>query len=1144
MKKCLSFLLVFVMLLTLVPTALASEKIGEEEVTQEVTEGPIDIPEEEPALDGASFNVESGSHYISQFPQGAALVLKGDCVITVDRDQMIESISGGKALTITIESGKTLTVNNTDGHAIDIYSLTVNGPGTLVVNASRNGIYTNKDIAVTGGTLNVSSVAECVYSMHGSVSLNCTADLQCSGGCAVLSRAGVIHLGGSITAVTTDDDSPCILCGGVDGDSVYSGGIVFNEGVYDLTAKANAVDCAFGDIDISGNLKAVSTEGAAIMSHKADVFGSIVTGTITMNGAKIEARGSTDGVYCGGNIVIMDSEVFACGSDYAIYAGSGFTIGARLAVLTPGTGQIKGDTVVYSGDQIAKTVEIGLPRIPGTAKLIYPGDRVYVDDTVSLELTDVPSSRSIQWERSEDGWSNFEDIPGATGETYTVRPEDRGWKIQARITSEGYSGEIIGGGAFVSSRPLTRVDFTSLTTTLASGAPEKPTAVLASGSHCSITYLGNWMEHVSGDWYTGTAGQGMTYYYNLEFTPDDGYTFGDTGTKVPAYLNGTKIVDAQVLDYGGSVKLRMTVSYTVPATGLPITEANFPDAWFRDYISEFIDTEKDGYLTDAERLAVTEIDIDGCENQTYYWTINSLEGIGFFPNLEYLCCGSGLETLDLSGNVKLVEVRLNNDDAGGELAALNVTGCVALESLSLYDNEVSSLDLSTNTMLRELNVDGNQITSLDLSNNTQLESLDVGANKGLTELSLTANTKLLTLRIRSSGITSIDLTPLSALESFNCENCGMTALNVTKNPALTSLYCRGNQLTALDVTQNPKLKYLDCRENELTSLHTGGCPELDRLNCIGNRLAALDLSGNAALSEVYCYGNSITELAIYMCPKLIGAYTGTYHNDRTETVGGQTVAYTFHSGGGGVLGVEPTVNIITEAPAYTPGWKHNASGWWYQNADGSYPANQWQKISGLWYHFDEQGYMQTGWLKDNGVWYYLQSSGAMAVGWVKVDNVWYYMNASGVMQTGWLQLGDKWYYLNASGAMQTGWIKPGEVWYYMDASGVMQTGWVQVGDAWYYMNSSGVMQTGWLQLGDKWYYLKPASGVMAANEWVKGYYWIGSSGVWTYKPVGSWKGSDTSGWWFGDTSGWYAKNETLRIDDVSYTFDAAGYWKK
>ena len=65
---------------------------------------------------------------------------------------------------------------------------------------------------------------------------------------------------------------------------------------------------------------------------------------------------------------------------------------------------------------------------------------------------------------------------------------------------------------------------------------------------------------------------------------------------------------------------------------------------------------------------------------------------------------------------------------------------------------------------------------------------------------------------------------------------------------------------------------------------------------------------------------------------------------------------------------------------------------------------------------------------------------------------------------------------------------------------------------------------------------------MAANEWCGGY-WLSDSGAWTYKAVGSWK-HDSSGWRFSDTNGWYAKNGTVRIDGVDYTFDAAGYWVK
>ena len=56
-------------------------------------------------------------------------------------------------------------------------------------------------------------------------------------------------------------------------------------------------------------------------------------------------------------------------------------------------------------------------------------------------------------------------------------------------------------------------------------------------------------------------------------------------------------------------------------------------------------------------------------------------------------------------------------------------------------------------------------------------------------------------------------------------------------------------------------------------------------------------------------------------------------------------------------------------------WISDAKGWWYKEANGSYPKLTWKEISynGVksWYYFDEQGYMATGWRLINGKWYYM-----------------------------------------------------------------------------------------------------------------------------------------------------------------------------
>ena len=138
-------------------------------------------------------------------------------------------------------------------------------------------------------------------------------------------------------------------------------------------------------------------------------------------------------------------------------------------------------------------------------------------------------------------------------------------------------------------------------------------------------------------------------------------------------------------------------------------------------------------------------------------------------------------------------------------------------------------------------------------------------------------------------------------------------------------------------------------------------------------------------------------------------------------------------------------------------WKQDSRGWWYRNADGSYPKDQAVTIGGTVYRFDASGYMRTGWVKDDGSWYYHTGSGAQASGWTLVGGSWYYLDpSSGAMVTGWTQVGSAWYYLNAAGDMATAWLKDGGSWYYLDpSSGAMATGWLQISGTWYHFSNGG-----------------------------------------------------------------------------------------
>lgn len=122
------------------------------------------------------------------------------------------------------------------------------------------------------------------------------------------------------------------------------------------------------------------------------------------------------------------------------------------------------------------------------------------------------------------------------------------------------------------------------------------------------------------------------------------------------------------------------------------------------------------------------------------------------------------------------------------------------------------------------------------------------------------------------------------------------------------------------------------------------------------------------------------------------------------------------------------------------GWHSNSKGWWYQNSDGSYPTNKWQKINEKWYFFNEDGYCLTNkWIERGGVWYWLDNDGTMATGWKKINNEWYYFKQDGEMVTGWVKYYDKWYYLNTTnGFMESNaFVKGKDGWYYISEDGTM-----------------------------------------------------------------------------------------------------------
>lgn len=73
--------------------------------------------------------------------------------------------------------------------------------------------------------------------------------------------------------------------------------------------------------------------------------------------------------------------------------------------------------------------------------------------------------------------------------------------------------------------------------------------------------------------------------------------------------------------------------------------------------------------------------------------------------------------------------------------------------------------------------------------------------------------------------------------------------------------------------------------------------------------------------------------------------------------------------------------IATVNSAFAAAWQQDSIGWWYQEDDGSYPADTWCMIDGKSYYFGSDGYMYADRMTPDG--YKVDASGAWVEHWIE-----------------------------------------------------------------------------------------------------------------------------------------------------------------
>ncbi|MEW7289143.1 immunoglobulin-like domain-containing protein [Aquimarina sp. 2304DJ70-9] len=258
--------------------------------------------------------------------------------------------------------------------------------------------------------------------------------------------------------------------------------------------------------------------------------------------------------------------------------------------------------------------------------------------------------------------------------------------------------------------------------------------------------------------------------------------------------------------------------------------------------------------------------------EAYLETHNSIGAV--VPVGDPTSLGNGIANDDYVGTEQIQNITYLNISDQGITDFTGLEGFESLETLFVYRNTVSSLDVTANSNLIEINCLEMGLNSINISGLTSLEIVRARENN-LTAIDLSSNTALKTLNLDKNNFSSVDISANTALVDFRIRENSLTTLDITTNTSLTRLFCKDNSLSSLDVTNNTLLENLNCGKNQFTTIDVSTLTNLTDLFIEDTpTLTSLDVSNNGNLEDIGLDNNTLlTSLDVTNNTKLVEVYT-------------------------------------------------------------------------------------------------------------------------------------------------------------------------------------------------------------------------------------------------------------------------------
>lgn len=255
--------------------------------------------------------------------------------------------------------------SNTDGAIFSKADLTINGSGTLTVNANyKHGIVSKDDLVITDGNINVTSAStamegkDSVKISGGTVNISAGTNGIKSTNTEASDKGFISVIGGSFTVVANNDAFEAKTVLSIQGGSfdITTGGGSANasmksDGMGGEPPAMPTADNTGLTIETAANTTTDSTDTTDSTSTSAKALKA--GNEVNISGGEFKIDSADDSVHSNGNIVITGGNISAASGDNGMHANGNLTISDGTVDITKSYEGIEGSIVTIDGGTIS-----------------------------------------------------------------------------------------------------------------------------------------------------------------------------------------------------------------------------------------------------------------------------------------------------------------------------------------------------------------------------------------------------------------------------------------------------------------------------------------------------------------------------------------------------------------------------------------------------------------------------------------------------------------------------------------------------------------------------------------------------------------------------------------------------------------------